>query len=105
MTSTCALIYNRLLINISGYVILVDQICRLVLVVLVDQDVILIDWNVVLVDQNVVLIDWNVVLIDQNIDLADQNDVLVDQKVVPVDQTVVLVDQKPSGGGKSGESS
>ena len=41
--------------------------------------------------QKIVLVDQIVVLVDQNDLLDDQND--------------VLVDQKPSGGGKSGESS
>ena len=36
---------------------------------------------------------------------SDQNVVLVDQNDLLDDQNDVLVDQKPSGGGKSGESS
>ena len=36
---------------------------------------------------------------------SDQNVILVDQNDLLDDQNDVLVDQKPSGGGKSGESS
>ena len=53
-------------------------------------------------DQKIVLVD---LLDDQNDVLVDQNDLMVDQNIILVDQNVVLVDQKPSGGGKSGESS
>ena len=47
----------------------------------------------------------NDLLDDQNDVLVDQNDLMIDQNIILVDQNVVLVDQKPSGGGKSGESS
>ena len=36
---------------------------------------------------------------------SDQNVILVDQNDLLDDQNDILVDQKPSGGGKSGESS
>ena len=63
------------------------------------------DQKIVLVDQKVVLVDENDLRDDQNDVLVDQNDLMVRQNIILVDQNVVLVDQKPSGGGKSGESS